>query len=100
MDIKQTQYFQKWFKSLKDIVARTKIWIFIERVALGNLSNCKSVGDGVHEIKINYAKGYRVYFTNINRKIIILLCGGDKSTQQEDIKKAKQIKEMISEVKI
>jgi putative addiction module killer protein len=100
MDIKQTQYFQKWFKSLKDIVARTKIWIFIERVALGNLSNCKSVGDGVHEIKINYAKGYRVYFTNINGKIIILLCGGDKSTQQEDIKKAKQIKEMISEVKI
>jgi len=100
MDIKQTQYFQKWFKNLKDIVAQTKIWIFIERVALGNLANCKSVGDGVHEIKINYAKGYRVYFTNISGKMIILLCGGDKSTQQEDIKKAKQIKETISEVKI
>jgi putative addiction module killer protein len=100
MDIKQTQYFQRWFKNLKDIVAQTKIWIFVERVALGNLSNCKSVGDGVHEIKINYAKGYRVYFTNISGKMIILLCGGDKSTQQEDIKKAKQIKETILEVKI
>jgi putative addiction module killer protein len=60
----------------------------------GNFSNVKAVGAGVHELKINYQKGYRVYFTNVDGEIIILLCAGDKSSQQKDIEKAKKIKEI------
>lgn len=68
---------------------------YVNRVADGNMSNCDTVGKGVHEIKIDYQKGYRVYFTNINGQIILLLLGGYKKRQQQDIQKAIQIKKFL-----
>ena len=94
MIIKQSELFTKWLKKLKDDDLSDRISIYIYRLASGNFSNCKSLGDGIHEIKINYKNGYRIYFTNINGQIILLLCGGDKSTQQKDIETAKQLKKL------
>ena len=74
--------------SLRDQQARAKIRARIARGRLGNLGNCESVGGGVSELKIDYGPGYRVYFGQIGTKLVILLCGGDKSSQSEDIKKA------------
>ena len=76
---------REWIDSLKDRRARAKIWARIDRVRLGNLGHCGSVGSGVMELKIDYGPGYRVYFGQVGSKLIILLCGGDKSTQQNDI---------------
>ena len=90
--IKKTAEFDKWLRKLKDIRAKAKILIRIQK--LGNdehFGDCESVGDGIRELKINLAKGYRVYFKEQDVKVIILLIGGDKSTQQQDIEKAKEI---------
>ena len=95
MQIKKTDIFAKWIDHLKDHRARTIINQCIVRVADGLLGDFKSVGDGVSEIRINYGPGYRVYCTMRGNELIILLCGGDKSTQQEDIAKAKQIAKEI-----
>jgi putative addiction module killer protein len=81
--------FSDWFNNLKDIQAKLKITKRIARVELGNLGDCKSVGDGVFELRINYGPGYRIYFGQIDLVIILLLCGGDKQTQAQDIQKAK-----------
>ena len=94
MIIKRTNYFEKWFNKLSDNI-QLVIDKYIKNLVIGNFSNCKSVGNGIHEIKINYQKGYRVYFTNINGEIIILILGGNKSSQQKDIEKAKQIKRCL-----
>ena len=94
MIVKESEIFTKWFEKLKDKMLVMIIARAIHKVKLNNFSNCKAVGEGIHEIKINYQKGYRVYFTNIDGQIILLLCGGDKSTQQKDIQKAKQIKKI------
>jgi putative addiction module killer protein len=82
--------FSDWFTSLRDINAKAKIRATLKRVTLGNLGDYKSVGEGVFELRINYASGYRIYFGQIDAKIILLLCGGDKSTQNKDILTAKQ----------
>ena len=94
MIIRRTNYFEKWFNKLSDNI-QLVIDKYIKQLVKGNFSNCKSVGEGIHEIKINYQKGYRVYFTNINGEIIILILGGDKSSQQKDIEKAKQVKRSL-----
>ncbi len=82
--------FREWLDSLKDIKAVTKIERRLERLELGNFGDVKSVGDGVSELRINYGPGYRVYFGQLGTKIVLLLCGGDKSTQAQDITKAQQ----------
>lgn len=82
--------FQKWFDSLRDRQAQVKIDARLDRVELGNLGDYRSVGEGVGELKINYGPGYRVYFGQMGSTIVLLLCGGDKSTQQQDIRKAKE----------
>ena len=82
--------FEEWLNSLRDINARTKIKARLRRVELGNLGDYKTVGGGVCELRINYGKGYRIYFGQVGSVIIILLSGGDKDTQQNDIQKAKQ----------
>jgi putative addiction module killer protein len=69
-------------------VTKSKIAIKIDRLKMGNFGGCDSIGEGLSELKINYGPGYRVYFRQIGDTIIILLCGGDKSTQDKDIKKA------------
>ena len=94
MIIKRTKYFCKWYDKLH-LNIQNKIDSDIDKVSKGNFANCKSVGEGVHEIKIDYQKGYRVYFTNKNGEIIILLLGGNKSTQQEDIENAKKLKKVL-----
>ena len=90
--IKKTVEFDKWLRKIKDIRAKAKILIRIQKLENDeHFGDCESVGDGIRELKINLAKGYRVYFKEQDGKIIILLIGGDKSTQQQDIDKAKEI---------
>ena len=80
--------FSEWLASLRDIKARAKIRVRLDRVSLGNLSDHHGVGDGVQELRIAYGPGYRVYFGQVGATIVLLLCGGDKSTQNADIKHA------------
>jgi putative addiction module killer protein len=88
----KTSEFDKWIRKLKDIRAKSKILFRIQKLETDeHYGDCKPVGDGISEMKINYAKGYRVYFKEKDNKIVILLIGGDKSTQQKDIEKAKKI---------
>jgi len=92
MILKKTSIFTKWFEKL-DLKIKSVIMANLLKLEEGNFSNVKSVGSGIHELKINYQRGYRIYFTNVNGEIIILLCAGDKASQQKDIAKAKLIKE-------
>jgi putative addiction module killer protein len=90
--IEKTVEFDKWLRKLKELRAKAKILFRIQRIeSFGHFGDCKPIGNGIRELKINYAKGYRVYFNEADGKIIILLIGGDKSTQQKDIEKAKEI---------
>jgi putative addiction module killer protein len=90
--IEKTTEFDKWLRKLKVLRAKVKILIRIQKLEEDeHFGDCEPVGDGIKELKINYAKGYRVYFKEKDNKIIILLLGGDKSTQQSDIEKAKEI---------
>ena len=82
--------FEDWLESLKDRIGRAKIRARIARVRAGNLGQCASVGEGVCELKVDFGPGYRVYFGEVGNAIVILLCGGDKSTQTKDIKAAHQ----------
>jgi putative addiction module killer protein len=94
--IEKTGEFDKWLRKLKDIRAKAIILFRIQKVEnLGQLGNCESVGQGIRELKIDYAKGCRIYFKENEGKIIILLVGGDKSTQRKDIEKAKEILKRI-----
>jgi len=90
--IEKTSEFDKWLRKLKDLKAKSKILFRIQKLESDeHYGDCKSVGDGISELRVNFAKGYRIYFTEKDRKIILLLVGGDKSSQQKDIKKAKEI---------
>ncbi len=90
--IEKTVEFDKWLRKLKDLRAKAKILFRIQRLEKEeHFGDCKPVGEGIRELRINYAKGYRIYFKEKDGKIIILLIGGDKSTQQKDIEKAKDI---------
>lgn len=90
--IEKTTEFDKWLRKLKDIRAKAKILFRIQKLEQDeHFGDCEPVGEGIRELKINYAKGYRVYFKETDGKIIVLLIGGDKSTQQKDIEKAKEI---------
>ena len=82
--------FEEWLDSLRDREGKAKIKGRLQRVALGNLGDCQSVGEGVSELKIDCGPGYRVYFGERDSTIVLLLCGGDKSTQDRDICKAKE----------
>ena len=90
--IEKTVEFDKWLRKLKDLRAKAKILFRIQKIENeGHFGDCKTVGEGIREIKINYSKGYRVYFYEKDGKVIILIIGGDKSTQHKDIEKAKEI---------
>ena len=91
-NIEKTAEFDKWLRKLKDLRAKAKILLRIQKIEnVEHFRDCEPVGNGIHELKIDYAKGYRVYFKELDGKIILLLIGGDKSTQQKDIEKAKEI---------
>ncbi len=90
--IEKTDDFDKWLRKLKDLRAKAKILFRIQKIENDeHFGDCEPVGNGILELKIDYAKGYRLYFKESDGKIIILLIGGDKSTQQRDIEKAKEI---------
>jgi putative addiction module killer protein len=82
--------FTDWLASLKDRQARTRIKARLARVAVGNFGDAEPVGEGVMELKVDWGPGYRVYFARIGQVIVLLLCGGDKRTQQRDIQRAKE----------
>lgn len=87
IEVRQTTVFAKWFADLKDVRAKARIQIRIDRVELGNLGDAKFF-DGIGELRIDYGPGYRVYFVKRDNMIVILLCGGDKTTQRRDIRQA------------
>ncbi len=89
--IRATTIFKQWLDDLKDLRARAKIQMRIKRLQMGNFGDVKAVGEGISELRITEGKGYRVYIKNQNGVIVILLCAGDKSTQENDIKKAKSL---------
>lgn len=82
--------FSSWLDSLRDREARARIKKRLDRVASGNFGDYRSVGDGVFELRIDCGPGYRVYFVKVGIPIVLLLCGGDKSTQNQDIVQVKQ----------
>jgi len=87
-EIRKTDTYARWLDSLRDIHARARVLVRVERLAAGNPGDVKPVGEGVSELRIDYGPGYRVYFTMRGRNVIILLAGGDKRTQATDIKTA------------
>jgi putative addiction module killer protein len=91
MRIRESSVYKKWLKKLADSQARYRISIRIKRLGEGNPGDVKPAGEGISEMRIDYGPGYRVYYKDTGKEIIILLCGGDKSTQDEDIKLAKKI---------
>ena len=94
-EVRKTKEFSKWLKKLKDALAKVAIVRRLDRMKEGNFGDSKSVGSGVFELRVDVGKGYRVYFTNKNNRVVILLVGGDKSTQEEDIKTAKKMAEEV-----
>ncbi len=91
IEIRQTETYSRWFSSLRDRQARARIDIRIRRLSMGNPGDVKPVGKGVSELRIDYGPGYRVYFVQQGDKLIILLAGGDKRTQNRDIKTALEL---------
>lgn len=97
IEIKQTETFRKWRTRLKDERVRGLIASRIDRLAFGHAGDVKSIGQGISELRIHYGSGYRVYFQKRGNRIIVLLCGGDKNTQEKDMKAAKRLSEEWSE---
>lgn len=91
IEVRRTDTFDKWFKALRDDRALARIARRIDRLAEGHAGDVKSVGDGVSEMRIDVGPEYRVYFTRRGEVIFILLCGGDKSSQDRDIRTAKAL---------
>jgi putative addiction module killer protein len=90
-EVQKTDEFDRWLATLRDQRAVAKIASRIERLAMGNAGDVKAVGAGVSELRVDYGPGYRVYYKQIGNRIVLILCGGDKSTQDRDISHAKAI---------
>ena len=88
MELRKTDVFAKWINSLRDIKARARIQARLERLAAGNPGDVKPVGEGVSELRLHFGSGYRVYYIQQGSQLIVLLAGGDKSTQSKDISTA------------
>ena len=89
--LRKTETFARWLDDLRDLRARARVQVRIERLAAGNAGDVKAVGEGVSELRIDYGPGYRVYFTKRGRAVVILLAGGVKSTQAADIRSAQRL---------
>lgn len=89
--IKRTDEFSAWLRDLRDMRARAKVLARIDRLSLGNPGDVAPVGDGISEMRIHYGPGYRVYYIQRGEEIVVLLCGGDKSSQNSDIRAAKKL---------
>lgn len=97
IEVRKTDVFAQWLDKLGDLQARARVQARIERLAAGNPGDAEPVGEGVSELRINYGPGYRVYFRKRRRELIILLAGGDKSTQARDIKTALRLARNLQE---
>lgn len=84
-------HFEDWLLGLRDSEARARLRARVNRVRLGNFGDCRGVGSGVHELRIDYGPGYRIYFGRRGNSVVILLCGGDKRTQVRDIEMARTL---------
>lgn len=82
--------FGEWLNRVQDEKAQARIMIRIDRVQVGNLGDCKALGNGLHELRVDWGPGYRVYFARISKTAVLLLCAGDKRTQSSDIVKARE----------
>jgi putative addiction module killer protein len=90
-EVRKTDEFDYWLSALADQRAVAKIASRIERLGLGNAGDVKPVGEGISEMRLTYGPGYRIYYKQTGKTIVLILCGGDKSTQDSDIKRAKDI---------
>lgn len=97
VEIRKTDVFARWIDGLSDLRARARVLARIERLAMGNPGDAKRVGEGVSELRIDYGPGYRVYFKRQGRTLVILLAGGDKSTQARDIRTAMRLARGLTE---
>jgi putative addiction module killer protein len=97
IEVRQTVEYSEWFANLRDRVGKARIDIRVRRLALGNPGDVKPVGEGVSELRIDYGPGYRVYFIQQASILIVLLAGGDKSTQDKDIEAAKKRAQALKE---
>ena len=91
LELKQTETFRKWWTRLRDERARGVIFARLDRLAYGLPGDVEPVGEGVSELRIHYGPGYRIYFQKRGHTIVVLLCGGDKSSQDKDIRTAKRL---------
>jgi putative addiction module killer protein len=91
VELIKSETFDRWLRELRDVRAAARIQVRLDRGAAGNPGDVKPVGDGISELRIDYGPGYRVYFMRRGLLIVVLLCGGDKSTQDKDIAQAKAI---------
>ena len=98
LTISKSQAFDKWFDGLKDTKGRFRVQARIDRAELGNFGDCEPVGEGVSEMRIHFGPGYRVYFAQRGGVIVLLLVGGDKSTQAKDIKAAIKLNREIKDL--
>ena len=97
IEVRQTPEYAAWFASLRDRIAKTRIDIRIRRLSLGNPGDAKPIGEGVSELRVDHGPGYRVYFVQRGSVLVVLLAGGDKSTQAQDIRKAKTLARNLEE---
>jgi putative addiction module killer protein len=97
IEVRQTPEYAAWFASLRDRIAKTRIDIRIRRLSLGNPGDAKTIGEGVSELRVDHGPGYRVYFVQRGSVLVVLLAGGDKSTQAQDIRKAKTLARNLEE---
>jgi putative addiction module killer protein len=91
IEIRQTETFSAWLQALRDSTAKAKIAARVQRLAFGNPGDVRPVGGGVSELRIHHGPGYRVYYVQRGTVLIVLLCGGDKATQDKDIETAKRL---------
>lgn len=91
IEVRMTEHFEHWLMRLRDRDGRARMLNQFRKLGDGNFGNVKSVGEGVHELRMNFGPGYRAYFINRDGRLILLLCGGDKSSQQRDIALAKEM---------
>jgi putative addiction module killer protein len=95
IEVRQTEEFSGWLRRLRDVNAVARIIGRIRRLEVGNPGDAKRVGQGILEMRIDYGPGYRIYYVHRGAQIVILLCGGDKRTQQQDIKRAQKLAEIL-----
>ena len=91
IEVRQTDAYENWFRRLRDREAKSRILIRINRMSAGNPGDVRRVSGGVSELRIDYGPGYRIYFFPVDQELVVLLLGGDKSTQRQDIEKARNL---------